>query len=99
MKLDEKTLIEIEDCIQSLDEIVGLKVETIQDISQAINKQRGLVKKLTMPVVVCSVFSPDGSSVKVECFDFSGKELTKVNFNIIIDWINKEKEKYPDAFY
>jgi hypothetical protein len=51
MNFDEVTLIEIEDYIQSLDESVGLKVETIQDIAQAINKQRGLVKKLTIPIV------------------------------------------------
>jgi hypothetical protein len=56
-------------------------------------------KQCTIPVVVCSVFYPDGSSVKVECSDFSGKELTKANFDIIIDWLNKEKEKYPDVFY
>jgi hypothetical protein len=51
MKLDEKTLIGIEDYIQVLDENVGLKIETIKDIAQAINKHRGLVKKLTIPVV------------------------------------------------
>ena len=52
MNFDEVTLIEIEDYIQALDENVGLKVETIQDIAQAISKQRGLVKKLTIPDVV-----------------------------------------------
>lgn len=52
MNFDEVTLIEIEDCIQALDESVGLKVETIQDIAQAISKQRGLVKKLTIHDVV-----------------------------------------------
>jgi hypothetical protein len=51
MNFDEVTLIEIEYYIQALDESVGLKVETIQDIAQAINKQRGLVKKLTIPIV------------------------------------------------
>lgn len=51
-----------------------------------------------IPVVVCSVFSKDGSSIKFECSDFSGKSLTKANFNIVIDWLNKEKEKYPDDF-
>jgi hypothetical protein len=55
MNFDEVTLIEIEDYIQALDESVGLKVETIQDIAQAINKQRGLVKKLTIPIVRKSV--------------------------------------------
>jgi hypothetical protein len=54
MNFDKETLIEIEDYIQALDEKVGLKVETIQDIAQAITKQRGLVKKLTIPDVVCS---------------------------------------------
>ena len=52
MNFDEVTLIEIEDYIQALDENVGLKVETIQDIACAISKQRGLVKKLTIPAVV-----------------------------------------------
>jgi hypothetical protein len=52
MNFDEVTLIEIEDYIQALDESVGLKVETIQDIAQAISRQRGLVKKLTIPDVV-----------------------------------------------
>ena len=55
MKLDEKTLIGIEDYIQVLDENVGLKIETIKDIAQAINKHRGLVKKLTIPVVTNSL--------------------------------------------
>jgi len=51
MKLDEKTLIGIEDYIQAIDENVGLKIETIKDLAQAITKHRGLVKKLTIPVV------------------------------------------------
>ena len=52
MKLNEETLIEIEDYIQALDENVGLKIETIRDLAQAITKHRGLVKKLTIPVVI-----------------------------------------------
>ncbi len=65
MNFDEVTLIEIEDYIQALDENVGLKVETIQDIAQAINKQRGLVKKLITPVVsnmLCGYFEPDNKT-------------------------------------
>lgn len=53
---------------------------------------------LTIPVVMCSVLSKDGSYIKFECSDFSGKSLSKVNFNIVIEWLNKEKEKYPDVF-
>jgi hypothetical protein len=45
MNFDKVLLIEIEDYIQALDESVGLKVKTIQDIAQAINKQRRLLKK------------------------------------------------------
>lgn len=44
MKFDEETLIEIEDYIQALDEQVGLKPETMLDISSAISKERELVK-------------------------------------------------------
>jgi hypothetical protein len=51
MKLEEKVLVRIEDYIQALDENVGLKIETIKDVAQAITKHRGLVKKLTKPVV------------------------------------------------
>jgi hypothetical protein len=45
--MDKETLIKIEEYIQALDENVGLKVETIQDIAQAINKQRGLISLIT----------------------------------------------------
>jgi len=52
MNFDEETLMEIEDYIQALDENVGLKVETIQDIAQAISEQRGLVKKINYEPVL-----------------------------------------------
>jgi hypothetical protein len=52
MIFDEVTLIEIEDYIQALDENVGLNPETIQDIAQAIFKQRKLIKKLTILDVI-----------------------------------------------
>ena len=55
MKFDEETLIEIEDYIQALDENVGLKVETVQDIAQAITKQRKLVKKINYDTVLDAV--------------------------------------------
>tara|TARA_R110000744_G_C19170765_1_gene541586 strand:+ start:586 stop:726 length:141 start_codon:yes stop_codon:yes gene_type:complete len=45
MKLDEKTLIEIEDYIYDLNENFGLKIETINDIAKAINKNRGIIIK------------------------------------------------------
>lgn len=54
MVFDEVTLIEIEDYIQALDENVGLNPETIQDIAQAIFKQRKLIKKLTILDVIKS---------------------------------------------
>ena len=44
MIFDKETIIEIEDYIQALDENVGLKIETIRDIAQALNKQRKLFK-------------------------------------------------------
>ena len=53
MIFDETTLLEIEDYIQALDENVGLKIETIKDIAQAISKQRGLIKKLNIIKIEC----------------------------------------------
>lgn len=55
-------------------------------------------EQCTIPVVVCSVLSPDGSYVKFESSDFSGKELNQSNFNMVVKWLEKEKEKYPDVF-
>ena len=52
----------------------------------------------TIPVIVCSVFSSNGSWIKFESSDFSGKELKKSNFDNVINWLKKEKEKYPDVF-
>jgi len=52
----------------------------------------------TTPRIVCSVFSPNGEHIKFECSELSGKNLNKSNFDIVIDWLNKEKEKYPDVF-
>ena len=46
MNCTEEVLVQIEVYIQALDESVGLKIKTITDIRQAINKKRGLVKKL-----------------------------------------------------
>ncbi len=40
MKIDETTLIEIQDYIEYLDEKVGLKPETIEDIRKAIGKYK-----------------------------------------------------------
>lgn len=36
MELDETTLIEIQDYINALDEKVGLKPETVEDVREAI---------------------------------------------------------------
>ena len=55
-------------------------------------------EQCTIPVVVCSVFSSNGYYIKFESSDFSGKELTKANFDMVIDWLKQEKEKYPDVF-
>ena len=55
-------------------------------------------EQCTIPVVVCSVFSKDGSYIKFECSEFGGGSLSKANFDIVIEWLNKEKEKYPDVF-
>ena len=80
MNFDEVTLIEIEDYIQALDENVGLKVETIQDIAQAISKQRGLVKKLTIPDVV-------GRSEQLfcDCSQGKGVDIDEDGFPYCID--------------
>ena len=40
MKLDETTLIELQDYINELDEKVGLKPETMEDVRKSIDKHR-----------------------------------------------------------
>lgn len=42
MILDEETLLEIEDYINHLEEVFGLKPETMEDFSKAISQQRKL---------------------------------------------------------
>jgi hypothetical protein len=56
MKFDKETLIEIEDYIQALDEQVGLKAETMQDIHEALLRKHKELKKATWnpPVVIGS---------------------------------------------
>jgi hypothetical protein len=44
MILDYETIKEIEDYIKQLDEIVGLKPETLQDVEKALSKQKGKLK-------------------------------------------------------
>lgn len=51
MKLDETTLIEIQDYINALDEKVGLKSETVEDIRNAINKHKSELKNLRLVAV------------------------------------------------
>jgi hypothetical protein len=46
MKLDETTLIEIQDYIDALDEKVGLKPETLEDVRTAIDKHKTELKEL-----------------------------------------------------
>ena len=62
------------------------------------NLDNSTEQPLTIPVVECSVLSKDGSYIKFECSAFGGENLSKSNFDIVIEWLNKEKEKYPDVF-
>ena len=51
MRLDETILIEIQDYINELDEKVGLKPETMEDVRKAIDKHRTKLKNLRLTVV------------------------------------------------
>jgi hypothetical protein len=51
MKLDETTLIEIQDYIDALDEKVGLKPETLEDVRTAIDKHKTELKNLRLVAV------------------------------------------------
>lgn len=51
IELDETTLIEIQDYINALDEKVGLKPETVEDVREAINKHRTEFKNLRLVAV------------------------------------------------
>ena len=51
MKLDETTLIEIQDYINALDEKVGLKPETVEDVRKAIDKHRTELKNFRLVAV------------------------------------------------
>jgi len=51
MKLDETTLIEIQDYINELDEKVGLKLETMEDVRKAIIKHKNELKNLRLVAV------------------------------------------------
>lgn len=62
MNLDETTLIEIQDYINALDEKVGLKPETVEDIRSAIDKYRTELKNLYLVAVSKSL-----PSVPCEC--------------------------------
>lgn len=44
MHLDLETILEIEDYIQHLDEVIGLKPETIKDVEKALNKLKNELK-------------------------------------------------------
>ena len=46
MKLDETILIEIQDYINALDNKVGLKPETVEDLENAIDKCKAELKKM-----------------------------------------------------
>lgn len=55
MKLDKTTLIEIQDYINELDEKVGLKPETIEDVQKAIDKYRTELQNLRLVAVIFSI--------------------------------------------
>jgi hypothetical protein len=97
MKLDEKTLIEIEDYIQALDENVGLKIATIKDISQALNKHRGLRKKLIIPVVSNKKSARTSLPLTNQALWDMAKTITdkqKEAFNLTkpVDWTSLEED-------
>ena len=52
MNIDETTLIEIQDYINALDEKVGLKPETMEDVRKAISKHKSELKNLRLGFVV-----------------------------------------------
>lgn len=47
------------------------------------------------PKIICTVFDGEGNYYKAEV---SSNKLTKSSFGIIIDWLNKQKEKHANAF-
>jgi hypothetical protein len=51
LKLDETTLIEIQDYINELDEKVGLKPETMEDVRKVIDKYITELKNLRLVAV------------------------------------------------
>jgi ribosomal protein L29 len=74
MRLDETTLIEIQDYINELDKKIGLKPETIEDVRKAIDKHRTELKNLRLVAVssqlVCShekIEHIDNFSDRMEC--------------------------------
>lgn len=75
MKLDETTLIEIQDYIDTLDEKVGLKPETVEDVRKAIDKHRTELKNLRLVAVsglVCPLCKSDSIHKRFGydvCFD------------------------------
>ena len=75
MKLDETTLIEIQDYIDTLDEKVGLKPETVEDVRKAIDKHRTELKNLRLVAVsglVCPLCKSDNIQKRSDydvCFD------------------------------
>lgn len=75
MKLDETTLIEIQDYIDTLDEKVGLKPETVEDVRKAIDKHRTELKNLRLVAVsglVCPLCKSDNIQKRSGydvCFD------------------------------
>ena len=56
MNLDKTTLIEIQDYINALDERVGLKPETVEDVRNAIDKHKAELKNLRLGAVNFSLW-------------------------------------------
>jgi hypothetical protein len=64
MILDEVNLMELEDYINWLDETVGLKIETVLDVQNAISKRRNELKNFHKSDVIKSVCVGCGNPVK-----------------------------------
>ena len=75
---------------------VTLLESDMQEIENIVLKNQ--TEQCDIASVVCSVFSSDGSWKKFETSEFYGVELTKLNFDLVINWIKEERENYPDVF-
>jgi hypothetical protein len=79
MKLDETTLIEIQDYINELDEKIGLKPETMEDVRKAIDKHRIELKKLRVTDVSVSVCTCGTEEKYRNCTNFTCERFIHEN--------------------